>query len=149
IERMTYYSSWIYTAVHMSLMIPGLDSRAAIGSYLGVAEPAVNAALEFLRGVGLAKFADDRWQAGPARLHLPAQSPLVAKHHTNWRMRAIASLDAPGETDLHYSSIMSLSREAAEKIRELLLNAIQAIEPMIREARDEGVYTLNLDLFDV
>jgi len=62
-------------------------------------------------------------------------------------MRAIESLDAPQERDLHYSLVMSISDEAAEKIREALLKTVQEIEPVLKAAEDKTVYTLNLDLF--
>jgi len=146
-EQMTYYSSWHYTAIHMCLMIPDLTSRVSICSFLNLSSSAVTKVLDFLLQVGLAQESGDKLTAGPARIHLPESSPLIAKHHTNWRMRAIDSLDSLKEHDLHYSLIMSISDEAAEKIREVLLNAIQNVEPIMKAADDKNVYSLNLDLF--
>jgi hypothetical protein len=42
---------------------------------------------------------------------------------------------------------MSISDDAAEKIREVLLKAIQSVEPIMKEAKDQTLYTLNVDLF--
>lgn len=149
LEQAEYYSSWIYTAIHMCLMIPELRSKQAISAYLGVPQSKISSVLEFFYRVGLAKEDGDRINAGPARIHLPNQSPLISRHHTNWRMQAIASLDEAKENDLHYSLIMSISEEAAAKIRELLLSSIQAVEPVMKAAEDKTVYALNLDLFSV
>jgi hypothetical protein len=146
-EQTTYYSSWHYTAIHMCLMVPELRTRAAICRYLGLSPSIVAGVFEFLFRVGLAKESGSQIIAGPARIHLAHHSPLISRHHTNWRMRAIESLDAPQERDLHYSLVMSISDEAAEKIREALLKTVQEIEPVLKAAEDKTVYTLNLDLF--
>jgi hypothetical protein len=53
------------------------------------------------------------------------------------------------QKDMHYSLIMSLSEEAVEKIRNILLNSVQEIEPVLKVAKDETVYALNMDLFNV
>jgi len=146
-ERMIYYSSWHYTAIHMCLMVAELRSRNAIASFLGLTAKMVENVLGFLLGVGLAAEKGEVLVAGPARIHLPASSPLISKHHTNWRMRAIDSLDTTKEENLHYSLIMSISDEAAEKMRTILLDAVQDIEPVMKAADDKNVYALNLDLF--
>ena len=146
-EQMTYYSSWHFTAVHMCLLIPDLRTKRAMSAFLGIQPGAVSRVLDFLLNCGLAHQKGDEFISGSARLHLPADSPLVAKHHTNWRMRAIESLDHVRESDLHYSLVMSVSKEAAEEIRSTLLKAIQETEPILKEAEDKTVYALNMDLF--
>ena len=148
-DQMIYYSSWHYTAVHMCLLVPELQTRASMSAFLGVQPQIIAKVLDFFLQVGLAQQRGDHFTAGPTRIHLPSDSPLIAKHHTNWRMRAIDSLDAPKEQDLHYSLIMSISDQTAEKIRDLLLNAIQAVEPVMKESEDKAVYSLCLDLFSV
>ncbi len=148
-EQMTYYSSWLYTAVHMCLMVPELQSKSAISTFLGIGTQTVAKTLDFLIQVGLAKQDGEKITAGSARIHLPSQSHLVAKHHTNWRMRAIDSLDNAKEQDLHYSLIMSISEKAGDEIREILLKAIQDTEPVMKAAEDKHVYSLNVDLFSL
>jgi hypothetical protein len=64
-------------------------------------------------------------------------------------MQAIQSLDRPSPSDLHYSSVMSISKEAAEKIRDELLKIIQESEPVIKKAKDEAVYGWVMDLFEL
>jgi uncharacterized protein (TIGR02147 family) len=148
-EQLIYYSSWAYTAVHMCLMIPELGTTKAISKFLGLSIEATAKVLDFLLQAGFAIQDADRFKAGPVRIHLPNNSPLVGKHHTNWRMSAIDSLDAEKGDDLHYSLVMSISDTAARKVLSVLLQAVQDIEPIVKEARDETVYTLNLDLFSL
>jgi hypothetical protein len=64
-------------------------------------------------------------------------------------MQAIASLDNQRTNDMHYSLVMSLSEDAAEKIRSILLNSVQETEPVLKAAKDEKVYGLNIDLFHI
>jgi uncharacterized protein (TIGR02147 family) len=148
-DQILYYSSWHYTAIHMCLMVPHLRTRKAMSEYLGLSGEAVSRVLNFFLSRGLAEQKGSEFGAGPTRIHLPADSPLISKHHANWRMQAVNSLDHQKPTDLHYSLIMSLSEEAAEKIRNILLDSVQEIEPVLKAARDETVYALNMDLFNV
>lgn len=146
-EQMIYYSSWHYVAVHMCLMVPELRTRSKIGAFLGLNLHLVSKALEFLIQVGLTQEDGENLTAGPSRIHLPGNSPLISKHHSNWRIRAIESLDFQAENDLHYSLVMSISDEAATKIRDILLNTIQNVEPVLKSAEDKNIYALTLDLF--
>ncbi len=146
-EQMTYYSSWHYAAVHMCLYLPQARTRAAITDLLGVSPQLLARVLDFLVSVGIARQEGDEFLSGPTRFHVSKDSPFVSRHHTNWRMRAIDSLDAPSKQDLHYSLVMSLSHEAAEQIREILLKGIQDIEPVLKAAEDKTIYALNIDLF--
>jgi len=148
-DQIRYYSSWHYTAIHMCLMVPELRTRKAMIGFLGISKDVVYPVLDFFVERGIAETRGNEFWSGPTRIHLPANSPLISKHHTNWRMRAITSLDQVRETDLHYSSVMSLSEESAAAIRAALLNAIQSVEPVIKSAKDETVYTLNMDLFSL
>lgn len=148
-EQMTYYSSWHYVAVHMCLFLPETTNRNSIAEYLGLPAKTITQVLDFLINVGLAKEEQGEVTAGPARIHLEKGSPFISKHHTNWRMRAIESLDSPREEDLHYSLVMSVDSKAIEKIREILLKTIQDIEPTLKAAADEKIATLNIDLFDL
>jgi uncharacterized protein (TIGR02147 family) len=142
-----YYSSWHYTAIHMILFTPGVQTPEKIASALEIPLSKVQSVLDFLIQCGLVETRRNRLIAKPSRTHLPADSPLVAKHHSNWRMRAIQSLDYVHASDLHYSAVFSLSREGAEKIRTLLLEVLQESEPIIRDGEDETVCAMALDWF--
>lgn len=146
-DRLLYYSSWHYTAIHMCLLSAGTRTRDSISGFLNIAPNKVSEVLNFLVQAGLAAQEGDQFISGPTRIHLPSESPLISKHHSNWRMRAVESLDHVSSQDLHFSSVMSISKDAAEKIRAILLQAIQDAEPVIREAKDETVVALTIDLF--
>lgn len=148
-DQTVYYSTWHHAAVHLCLMISKLQTPESMARYLGLQVEAVSRVLEFLVKTGLAKHTGHGFSAGPTRIHLPSNSPLVAKHHTNWRIQAIQALDRPKPRNLHYSLVMSISEDAAEKIRTILLEMIQKTEPVLKQAQDEAIYALSLDLFDL
>lgn len=148
-DQLIYYSSWHYSAVHMCLMIPRLQTPSAIRNALSLSASTVSDCLEFLARTGLARAQGERFVGGPARMHLPADSPLISRHHANWRIQALKSLDERRIADLHYSAVISISMDAAEEIRKILLNSIQQTEPALAAAKDEKVFALNLDLFEV
>jgi predicted transcriptional regulator len=133
----------------MCLVNPHTQTKKEIAEHLKIPIEQTAKILEDLVQIGLASQEGDRFIGNYDRIHLPADSPLISKHHTNWRMRTIHSLDFQRKQDLHYSLVMSISRTAAEKMREILLRSIREMEPVMKEAKDEEVFALTLDLFDV
>jgi len=148
-DQLLYYSSWHYTAIHMCLRIKKTQTAPEIAKYLSLPVVRISEMLEFFLRTGIAIKRGDHYVAGATRIHIAADSPSVSKHHSNWRMQSIQSLDRKNSEDLHYSLVMSISNDAAQKIRELLLQSIQASEPAIKDAKDEEVFGLTIDLFKV
>ena len=91
-----------------------LPRARAMAAHLGVSTKRISEITEFLQGCGMLRHEGGRYRLGNARVHLGADSPLISKHHANWRIQAIRSLldrdahEAEGG-DLHYTSIVSLS----------------------------------------
>ncbi len=146
-NQLLYYSSWHFTAVHMCLRIENIQTTHGISRYLGVPISRIQEILEFFVEVGIAQEQGGSFSCGSTRIHIGVDSAFVPKHHSNWRMQAIHSLDRKNAEDLHYSSVMSISKEAAQKIRNIFLQSIQSTEPVVKDSRDEEVFCLNLDLF--
>lgn len=149
VDQLKYYSHWIYTAIHMCLRAPETQTIPSISRYLKIPVAKVTEALEFFTRTGMAVKKADHFEVGPTRIHIASDSPFVSSHHRNWRFQSMQSIDRADREDLHYSLVMSISPDAALQIREILLKAIQTMEPTIRDAKDEGVYALTLDLFSV
>lgn len=147
-DQLIYYSSWIYAAIHMGVMIPDLKDKVTLSRYFNLPVAKINEVLNFLASRGLVEIVHHQIKTGPTRLHLSSKSPLTSKHHANWRMRAIQALDrSENEENLHYSLVMSASREAMTEIRSVFLDCIKRIEPILSAAKDEEVFVLNLDIF--
>src|ERR1035437_9824680 len=73
-DQSVYYSAWYYAAIHVGITIPELRTAET---------------LQFLVSVGLATEKEGRFHPGQTLIHLERDSPLISKHHSNWRMQAI------------------------------------------------------------
>ena len=150
IEAQTqYYSSWYYAAVHVLASIPGMNTAKAMANHLSVELSKIQSALNFLCEVGILKEAADGYSIGTARLHLGADSPLIAKHHTNWRLQAIRSLERSEPGALHYSSVVSISEKDHLLIREMIVKNLEKIKATVRESKEEQAHCLSIDFFRV
>jgi uncharacterized protein (TIGR02147 family) len=148
-DQMTYYSSWMYAAVHVLISIPAFRTPEAISRQLGITLPRVQEILDFLCHSGMAAREGAGFRPGVTRLFLPSDSPIIAKHHTNWRVKAIESLDRGGSADLHLSTVLSLSRDDVDRIKELLISAIEEARRVARESPEEELHCFNLDFFQL
>jgi hypothetical protein len=90
-----------------------------------------------------------RLTQGSARVHLPKESPFLIKHHSNWRMKAIQSLDNDPENDLHYTMVMSLSKKDVERMKKIILESVSKTDQLLKETGDEVVYSFCMDWFKI
>jgi uncharacterized protein (TIGR02147 family) len=144
-----YFSSWIYSAIHVLTTIPEFQKRNKIAEHLQLPLSAIDEALKFLVSVQLITDDHGVLKPGMARMHLPHDSPLVAKHHANWRLQAVRDLELRNDESLHYSSCVSLSKQDAALIREQLLKTIENIKSQIKKSPEEALYSFCMDLFEI
>ena len=148
-DQATFYSAWYYGAIHVLVSLPGRHTEKGIAEYLQIPLAKVIEVLEFLTRLGLVIKTQDGFQVGTSHIHLEHDSPMISKHHTNWRMRAIQSLDLVTKKDLHYSSVITCSKEDAEKIKTTMVKTIEAIRAIVRPSQDEVCFAYCLDLFQL
>lgn len=148
-ESHRYYSTWYYAAIHVLLTIPGMGDKRVIAERLGLSLVVVSEALEFLVAQGLAVENEGIFKTSSTRVHLGNDSSMIHKHHTNWRIRSLNSLDSKDPINLHYSGPISISRKNAEKLRGQILQFIESLEPMLAENTEEELYGVVFDLFKV
>lgn len=144
-----YYSSWIYAAIHVAISIPELQNKAALAEYFALPQHLIIEALEFLTDAGLAEAEGDQLKVGKSHIHLADDSHHIQKHHTNWRLQGMTSLDRKLPTDLHYSVVLSLSKADAATIRERFMKLIQENLKLVQPSKEEVLYSTVLDFFTV
>jgi uncharacterized protein (TIGR02147 family) len=150
--QMRYYSAWYYSAIHVATSIPKCQTRDALAVALGLAPALVTECLEFLIEHSLVIIEKGRYVIGPVRMHLGADSPLITKQHTNWRLQSLQSLERPisaTAADLHYSGVVTLSHQDAKRVRDILLKAVDETEQVFRPSPEEAVYAVGMDWFHV
>jgi uncharacterized protein (TIGR02147 family) len=148
-EHSVFYSSWYYSAVRLLSSLPGHHTPAKIAEYLGLSVGEVRAIADFLVKAGLCVERNGQLSLGPKRTLVSSGSPALARHHLNWRLRAIESHQRSPHLPVAYTAPMTLSRADADKIRALLWEAIWKIEPMIEPSPSEALFCLNIDWFEV
>jgi uncharacterized protein (TIGR02147 family) len=144
----TYYSTWHYAAVHVLLLIPDYRTREAISNRLNLSMKKTSEILDFLVANGLAQHEGGQFLYGHIQVFVPESSPLAAKNHVNWRLKAMTSLDQQKDEDLHYTSIASLNSDDVPKIRSVLMRAIDEIRQIVKNSeKEDTVICYDLDLF--
>ena len=149
-EQAIYYSAWYYAAVHMALTVDSLRSPEALARHFKLPLKLIQNVLEFLESVGLAQRQTQGFVPGQSYLHLGRDSPYLLKHHSNWRLKAIQSVELNRKSDLHYSAAVTLSKEDSIQVKEVLVQAIEKAQKRIAESpAEEELCALCMDFFSL
>jgi uncharacterized protein (TIGR02147 family) len=148
-DQMTYYSVWYYSAIHICVSIPGYDTVEKISDYLGLNYLVVKNALNFLFEKGFVKYSDDKYVIDSKRIHLKDGTPMLPRHHANWRIKAMEAIDQNRADELHYTAILGISKADKLLFKQRLLDLVEEFEPIIVKSKEEVETVLLLDLFNV
>ncbi len=144
-----FYSDWSFSAIRQSVALPNINSIELIAKYLDLPIDKVNRHLDFLLQTGLCKLIGNKITVGPSSTHIESSSNWVNVHHTNWRNRAIQSLNSTDSCDLHYTSPVTLSAADCDLIKERLIQLIEDVRATVGPSPSEKMFCLNLDWFQV
>lgn len=146
-EKATFYSQWYYSAVRLSSSISNLHSIPALADFLGLDRAIVARVVDFLLNHKLLIEQNGRLNIGPQVTHVGHDSPFVNRHHLNWRLRGMQSIDQVAEDDLFYTGPMALSKNAANEIRKLLVEVVEKSTKKAATSDSEVLRCLNIDWF--
>lgn len=147
-QKAIYYSSWLYTGVRNLTALPEMTDVDRISRRLNLQPVVVNRVIRFLLENGLCREENGHLTYGPASTHVDKDSPFVNKHHQNWRFRAIETMERRSDSDLFFSSPMSISTNAALEIKKQIPEFIQAVMKIAGPSPSEAVACLNIDWFE-
>jgi uncharacterized protein (TIGR02147 family) len=145
-HRTRYYSSWVYSALHVACMLSGV-SMNDIAARLGMSSKTVNQVLLALQEMGMISKQGGQWKATTKNIHLDSKDPLTLGGHRNWRERTLQQLHASSSEGLHYSAIHTLSEKDFERIRAQLKDAILDCRKVIDHSPAETLGVLCLDWY--
>lgn len=148
-QRAEFYSSWEYSATRLATSIERLRTIDALAERLGLPPKRVAEIAEFLVKTGLCARKNGKLETGPSRTHLPADSPIVSRHHLNWRLKAIEAHPNLRKHELAFSAPVSIGKREREKVRAILLEAIEKVSDLVSGSDPEDVCCLNIDWFDL
>lgn len=149
-QRAVFYSNWTYSAVRILSSIDHFQTPQKISDRLNVPLSFIETAVDFLVRAGLCELKDGKIRPGPKSTFLESKSPLVARHHGNWRIKAMERHPVLNrESELSYTAPVSLSAKDVKKIREILAQAIERVDDIVEPSDCEKFYCLNVDWFEV
>jgi uncharacterized protein (TIGR02147 family) len=148
-DNALFYSQWFYTAIKLLTSIPGFQTAEAIAKGLNVPLHVVNTALEFLISKGLCVEGEGKVKPGPANTHLGAESPFVARHHQNWRLKGFERMISVKPAELFLTMPATLRERDAQILRQKIVSFIEEFVGVIDSSKGEVLYCLNLDWFSL
>ncbi len=148
-EKARFYSHHIYSAVRHFVTIGKGKSLGEISEKFSLDRPRALAVVEFLVQAGLAELKDGRYTGGARRTFVDRSSPHLSRHHSNWRMKAIADCQEIGTDELVYTSPMSISRKDFQAVHSQLLALIKEVSARVRQTEPELIVCWNMDWFEV
>jgi len=149
-DHIRYYSAWYYAAIRIAVSIPELQTPEALSKRFRLPSKKVMSVLDFLLSRGLIVKNGFRYEhSTQSQICIDADNDLVAKHHSNWRLKALESLDRTEETDLHYSYVVTLSEHDALRIRSSVVDMIQDIQERAKVSKSETLFSIGLDFFEL
>lgn len=149
-EQIVYYSAPEYAAIHMLLGIAEyqLESVVRISDRTKLSPKRTAEIIEFLIRTGMAKHEGPTIRISPTQMHLGRDAPMIARHHTNWRIEAIKSVVGETPQDLHYSTVVTIAKKDVQSIKKIFLNALEEIHGIARDSSpDEELLCYCVDLF--
>lgn len=147
--RHRYYSVWFYSAIHVALSIPGHQSTAEIAALFNLPPPLVAEVIDFLEEIGLIENKKGTYHLTKRRIHLERESIFIQRHHINWRSQALQSAEKNLADDLHYSNVIAISQKDSKRVKEIMMNAVENARKVIGPSKEEKVYAMTLDFFQL
>ena len=149
LDQQIYYSNWLYACIHMMVAIPEFQSSLAISRYLNIPREKIIEIMTFLEETGLIQKQGSHHEVGVTKIFLAKESNLIQRHHTNWRIQAMRSIDINAIEDFHYSSIVSMAKADVPKVKEILIRAIQECSIVVQESKEEKIQSICIDFFGI
>lgn len=146
-DQAAYYASSLPATLHALLSVPQYSSAVEAARALNHSLAQVTEVCNQLVRIGVYKIESHRYVLNQASVHLGQASQYLTQHHINWRLEAIKHIQKKNPSQLHYSSVVSLSHEDRQKLHELFIQTIQTKKEIVRKSKEESVSAVCLDFF--
>lgn len=147
-DKALFYSNWFYSVIRIATSIEHINTRDEITEYIDLPHKVVNQVVDFLISVSLLFEEDGKLVIGPAITHLEAKSPLIARHHANWRVKAMERHPKLTDSEFCFSAPLTIADKDASKVRLILKDAIEQISNIVRQSDPvDQIYCVNIDWF--
>lgn len=144
-EKAIFYSNWYYTAIWAQTDIPGYQTREELQHHFRLPRKLINDVVSFLVKTGLCIEKNNRLKPGHNYTHLDSSSPLLSRHHANWRLEAMKRHASLTDEELCYTSPMTISAKDAAKVRKLIIDLVAQVNEIRGPSPSEELRCFNID----
>lgn len=148
-DKALFYSSWVYSALRLLSSIKTYQSEKELLNAFNLPHKRVKEVLGFLIEKGLCLQNNSQIQVGPTHIHLESTSPLIYRHHHNWRQKAMERHEQLGPKELMFSAPLTIGENDIEKVRELTTQYIEKVREVVDQTSPDTLMCLNIDWFKV
>lgn len=147
-QKTVFYSSWIYSAVHIytSLVEEGVSFDELYRRF-GLSKSRTLDTIKFLLSSGIITETSGKYQPGVQSTFVEQGSPHLLKHHSNWRVKAIQKSENLSDTEMMVTGQFSLSKKDFLRLREQLTEFLRAVNLAVKDTVPEEIVCLNIDWF--
>lgn len=147
-DKAVFYSSWMYAGVSILCDLENYNDAESIAQRLNLPRNQVQKVLDFLLQRQLVAESKGQLKLGTTRTHIGSSSPLVSRHHQNWRVQAFTKMIQADEDQFFYTGPMTLSVDVAEWVRRELPAFVERINAKVIPSPSEVVRCLNIDWYE-
>lgn len=148
-EKAIFYSQWYYTAVALLPFINGYGTAQSIAEKLQLDLTLVRQALEFLVANGFCVEKEDKIVGGHAHTYLTDHSPMINRHHMNWRVKAFERINARVGGELYFTMPLTISTTDATLVQKKMVDFLEDIRQLVVKSKSEQLFCLNIDWYNV
>lgn len=148
-EKLVFYSQWYYSGIRLLTSIEGRNSLNAIADDLRLPRTLVGQVVEFLLSTGLCIEEKGKIRIGPKSTHVGNDSPMVIRHHMNWRLKSMSQMKEPREHEVIFTGPVTLSLEACHEVKKRLLHLIDDWGKIVDSSKEEKLACLNIDWVEI
>lgn len=149
-DQALFYSQWYYSALRLSCGLGEQATAKSIAKDFNLPIELVEKVLQFLISRSLVIEKEDKTlDRGPQNTFLPSDSPLISRHHMNWRMKAMEKHPRLGVDELAFSAPLTLAESDIPKVKKMCLDFIQEVSKQVAQSPSEKLACINIDWFRV
>jgi uncharacterized protein (TIGR02147 family) len=140
-----YYSSWIYSAIHILLTIPQFNTVKKISEALKISPSEAETGLRILEAMGAASLKGEHWSQTKSHVFISNSNPLAQCYHSSWSHRLNSFLSVGNPEHVRYTGVHSLSKSDWKKLRVMIRDFLKSINSTVEPSKEETLVAIRID----
>lgn len=146
-DQQIFYSSWLYSAIRLRTSFEDGASLQNLMEEFQITSERLISILDFLLRTGLIIQEKNHYKIGALRTHLGKDSPMISRHHINWRAKSIERTSEIKDEELMFTGPLTCSHKDFAIIREKVAALIKETSEIVKDSPAETLAYLGMDLY--